>query len=131
MRNPKPLANKVLFGSTLAIMGLVFGIIATTPALAAKGGQGKNSSGPVISVGEFGSAAAGESFEITGSGFKADSTVYVGIKYYCCMVPVVVDGFGSFSLAHTGLNAGNYTAVAMVYAKHKWLIGAQGTFTVE
>ena len=131
MRNLNPPANRVLFGSTLAIMALVFAVVAATPALAAKGGNGKNSSGQVISVFEFGSAAAGEPLEITGSGFKPDSTVYVGIKYFCCMVPVATDPSGSFYLALPGLNFGTYTAVAMVYAKHKWVIAAEETFTVD
>ena len=133
MRNLNLIGNKVLFGSALVIMALVLGVVAATPVLAAKGGNDNGKGGAVISVGdgEFGSAAAGKSFYINGSKFKRDSTAYVGIKYFCCMVPVATDHNGNFSLAHTGLDAGTYTAVAMVRKGHKWVIAAEETFTVR
>ena len=133
MRNLNLVKTKVLFGSTLVIMALVLGVVAATPALAAKGGNDNGKGGAVLSVGdgEFGSAGAGESFYITGSKFKRDSTTYVGIKYFCCLVPVATDHSGNFSLAQRGLTAGTYTAVAMVSKGHKWVIAAEETFTVE
>ena len=133
MRNLNLEGNKVLFGSALVIMALVLGVVAATPVLAAKGGNDNGRGGAVLYVGEgeFGSAGAGESFNIAGSKFKRDSTAYVGIKYYCCLVPVATDDSGKFTLAHSSLPAGTYTAVAIVSKGKKWVIAAEETFTVE
>ena len=127
------LANKMFLASSFVLMALVLVTMSATPAMAARGGKGgggNNSTSAVLTVGEFGSAGAGESFDINGSGFKSGSTAYVGVKYYCCLEPVEVGGDGTFSLASDGLSEGTYTAVAMVYAKKNWVIAAEKNFTV-
>ncbi|MEE8346370.1 MAG: hypothetical protein V3S20_03380 [Dehalococcoidia bacterium] len=139
--------NKILTISRIFAIVAVVAILGATlgagSVLAAKGGiKGKPDGGNGGNGGNGGKetatmtvspnpVATGVAITVTGSGFGAKKTVYVGLQGYFNMVPVTTDGNGSFSLTSPGLTLpGTYTYVAMVYSHKSWVIAASAQFEV-
>lgn len=122
----------------LAGVVLIAAMVTSGTALAAKGGKpggGASRTGATLTVYQGGvqvtSVPVGAPFEVRGSGFAPNSTVYVGTSGYFDMVPVTANGSGSFSVARSGLSLpGSYPLVALVYRHGNWVIGASVTLLV-
>ena len=84
-----------------ALLALVATAILANPADAANSGNGRNS-GATLSIYQNGSqvssAAPGTPIEVRGSGFRANTTLYVGLQGYIGMDKVTTDGAGRFIL---------------------------------
>lgn len=121
----------------LLAIGLLGSALAGGSALAARGGNhttvGTTSKLAFFQSGaQVSSVAVGTAFELHGSGFGANQTVYVGPQGYFALTPVTTDGGGNFSLTYaSGISVpGSYTFIAMVYSQKSWVIQASATLIV-
>ncbi|MDO8551853.1 MAG: hypothetical protein Q7S03_04230 [bacterium] len=73
------------------------------------------------------------SFTVSGSGFKANTPVFVGLSGYFDLKEIAADSTGKFSSTHTALTLpGTYTATALVETrKDRWEIVASISFVVR
>ena len=73
------------------------------------------------------------SFTVYGSGFKANTTVYVGPQGYFQLTPVTTTSQGTFSYQYpNGISVpGTYTFVALVQSRKTWETAASTTLTVQ
>ncbi len=104
----------------LAILAILFIGVLVLPVEAHhkpghdKGGNPKAQ--PVLTVD---TATVGQPFDINGTGFVSDSRVWVGIKFFCCLEPVAVDGAGGFTFTHAGIaDPGEFVAVGGFFKKN-------------
>jgi len=126
--------NKRLFFvvGLVALLALVATAILANPVDAAKGGP---SGGATLSIYQNGvqvsSVAPGTAIEVRGSGFRANTTVYVGLQGYIGMDKVTTDRAGKFILPKVAPGTPwTYTYVALVYSHKTWVIGASVSFQV-
>jgi len=117
-----------------ALLALVTTAVLANPADAAKGGSGRNG-GASLSIYQNGvqvsSVAPGTAIEVRGSGFRANTTVYVGLQGYIGMDKVTTDGAGRFILPKVAPSAPwTYTYVALVSSHKTWVIAATVSFQV-
>ena len=118
-----------------ALWALVATAILANPVDAAKSGSGR-SGGATLSIYQNGvqvsSVAPGTAIEVRGSGFRANTTVYVGLQGYIGMDKVTTDGAGRFILPKIAPSSPwTYTYVALVYSHRTWVIGASVSFQVS
>jgi hypothetical protein len=130
------MSRRILVLATIAAL-LAAMLTSTGAALAAKGGKpgGGGRTTASLKVYQDGvqvnSVATGTAFEIRGSGFAPNSTVYVGTSGYFDLVPVTTDGSGCFSVARPGFSfPGSYTLLALAYRHGDWVITATVTLPV-
>jgi hypothetical protein len=128
--------NKSLFFvvGLVALLALVATAILANPADAAKSGNGRNG-GASLSIYQNGvqvnSVAPGTPIEVRGSGFRANTTVYVGLQGYIGMDQVTTDGAGRFILPKVAPSTPwTYTYVALVYSRQTWVIATSVSFQV-
>ena len=128
--------NKSLFSvvAVVALLALATAAILANPVDAAKTGNGRTG-GATLSVYQNGvqvnSVAPGTPIEVRGSGFRANTTVYVGLQGYIGMDKVTTDGAGKFILPKVAPSSPwTYTYVALVYSHKTWVIAASVSFQV-
>ena len=120
----------VVFAILIVMLGIVALLCTGTIQAHHKFGHDKGPSGPVLTVDT--PVFVNASFNLTGSGFKKESTVYVGIKYFCCLTPVTTDSSGDFVFSHAGISAGTYIVVAAFFHKNgRFIVIESAAFTVS
>jgi len=115
----------LVVATVLALLGAA---LTAGPALAGKTGNGR-SGGATLSVYQNGvqvsSVAPGSPIEVRGSGFRANTTVYVGLQGFFGMDQVTTDGAGKFILPKVAPSTpSTYSYVALVYSHKTWVIAA-------
>lgn len=129
--------NKSLFSivAMAALLALATAAILANPVDAAKTGNGR-SGGATLSIYQNGvqanSVAPGTPIEVRGSGFRANTTVYVGLQGFFGMDMVTTDGAGKFILPKVAPSTPwtAYTYVACVYSHRTWVIATSVSFQV-
>jgi hypothetical protein len=123
----------------MVLGALLFTAIASVDADAAKGGANAATSGPTLTVTPNQVPLGSTSINISGSGFRANQGLQVGVQGGIPTHYVVTDGNGSFSITHSpGVpnsgasfdTAGPYTALAAKSKGRTLVTLATAPFTV-
>ncbi|MHB1006671.1 MAG: hypothetical protein ACYC3S_13665 [Chloroflexota bacterium] len=125
--------------SKIVVLALVVALLASAlgagTALAARpDGGGKTTATLAIYQDgvQVSSVAAGSTYEVKGTGFKANATIYCGLSGFFNLEPIQTDASGSFTHSDTARTvAGQYSEIGMQSGrKGSWDIVATAPFTV-
>jgi hypothetical protein len=120
--------------TTMLQLTLVIALLAAAPAFAAKGGNGKASTQPTLTVTQSAEVAAfsdGQSLTVAGTDYGRSASVFVVFGHELPSQLIQADRSGSFSFTWTPPAAGTYTLESYEKSKNKgWQFGARTTVTV-